>query len=253
VKTLALLVLLATVATVQAQGTYSEAGEKPYIERKDWRGLLDYNQAWTRAEPKNATAWYGLGMTYRVGFNQLSDAVNSFRHALALNPEWPEAWAQLSSAYSNMPGHHDDVLQTLREERQHMNRAGSEDWFKLGLNFDNAGSFKDLEPYNEAISAYTQSLKMNPRKADTWNNRGAAEESLSQNAAALSDFQHASQLGLALGAKNYDGLQRILAADAAAAANRANAPRTCVGSLSPSCMNDPSSATYKENHPAHTD
>ena len=60
-KILVLSILFATVGTVeQAQGAYSEAGEKPYIDRKDWRGLLGYNLAWTQAEPNNATAWYGL-------------------------------------------------------------------------------------------------------------------------------------------------------------------------------------------------
>jgi hypothetical protein len=33
------------VSAAQAQGGYSEAGEKSYIEHKDWRGLLRYNQA----------------------------------------------------------------------------------------------------------------------------------------------------------------------------------------------------------------
>jgi tetratricopeptide (TPR) repeat protein len=202
---------------VQAQGSYSEAGEKPYIDRKDWRGLLQYNLAWTRSEPNNATAWYGLGMTYRVGFSQPGDAANSFRQALALRPEWPQAWAELSSAYSNIPGRHNDVLETLREERQHMSHASSDDWFYLGLNFDNSGSFMDYEPYREAISAYTQSLNMNANRAETWNNRGSAESSLGNYTAALSDFQHASQLGLALGAKNYDGLKQALAANANAA------------------------------------
>jgi tetratricopeptide (TPR) repeat protein len=240
---------------LQAFGTFSEAGEKPYIDRKDWHGLLSYNQAWTRAEPNNPTAWYGLGMTYRLGFNQPGDAANSFQRALALNPEWPEAWAQLSAAYSNMQGHHNDVLRTLREEQQHMSRATSNDWFLLGLNFDNAGSFQDHAPYQEAISAYTQSLSMNPNRADTWNNRGSAEESLGDNAAALSDFQHAAQMGLATAARNYTALRQALAAQAAAAANRPSVPRPgtpgCYASLNPSCATDPNSAAYK-NDPAHS-
>jgi tetratricopeptide (TPR) repeat protein len=212
------LALFATVATaVQAQSSYSESAEKPYIDRKDWHGLLGYTQAWTRAEPNNPSAWYSLGMTYRVGFNQLREAADAFHRALALNPEWPKAYAELASAYSNMPGRHNDVLQTLREERQHMRRANATDWFYLGLNLDNAGSFMDHEPYREAISAYTQSLKMNANAAETWNNRGTAEGSLGDYTAALSDFQRASQLGLALGAKNYNGMKQALAAQAAAA------------------------------------
>jgi tetratricopeptide (TPR) repeat protein len=209
------MALLAAVATVaQAQQSYSEAGEKPYIDRQDWRGLLGYNQAWTRAEPSNPVAWYGLGMTYQAGLHDPREAADAFRRAVTLRPEWPQAWAHLSTAYSNLPGRHEDVLRTLREERQHMSHASSDDWFLLGLNFDNNGSFMDYEPYREAISAYTQSLNMNPNRAETWNNRGTAESSLGNYTAALSDFQHASQLGLALGTKNYNGLKQALAAQA---------------------------------------
>jgi tetratricopeptide (TPR) repeat protein len=252
-KTFVLLALLAMSPLLQAFGTFSEAGEKPYIDRKDWHGLLSYNQAWTRAEPNNPTAWYGLGMTYRLGFNQPGDAANSFQRALALNPEWPEAWAQLSAAYSNMQGHHNDVLRTLRAEQQHMSRASSDDWFLLGLNFDNNGSFMDHVPYQEAISAYTQALRMNANRAETWNNRGSAEESLGDNAAALSDFQHASRMGDAAAARNYTGLRQALAAQAAAAAaarQRGSGPLFCEGSLDAvHCGNDRSSSIYKENHP----
>lgn len=229
--------LVTVAAGVQAQGGYSEAGEKQYIDRKDWRGLLGYTQAWTRAAPNDPMAWYGLGMTYRVGFSQPREAADAFRRLVALRPEWPQGWAALAAAYSNMPGHPSDVnarvLATLREQRQHMSQASANDWFQLGLNFDNAGSIFDHEPYREAISAYDQSLKMNARSAETWNNRGSAEAALGNYAAALSDYQHASQLGLALGAKNYNGLKQALAAKAAAdKANAASASqRTGAGGM----------------------
>ena len=221
----ALALMMAIATTLQAQGRYSEAGETPFIERKDWRGLLSYVQAWTRAEPDNPLGWYGVGMTYRVGFNQPLEAASAFHQVVALNPEWPKAWAQLAAAYSNIPGYHNDVLRTLREERQHMGRATGDDWFLLGLDFDKAGSFMDHEPYREAISAYNQSLTMNAKKAETWNNRGSAQASLGNYTSALSDYQHASQLGLALGTKNYIGLKQALAAQAQANASAASSPR----------------------------
>jgi len=220
-----LVVLLATVATVaQGQKSYSEAGEKPYIDRGDWRGLLAYTRAWTSAEPNNAVAWYGLGMTYRVGLHQPREAADAFRRAVALRPEWPQAWAELAAAYSNVPGSREDAhaktLATLREERQHMSRASAEDWAKLGYNFEQNGSVMDHEPYREAISAYTQSLNINAQDPKIWNERGVVEaDDLGNYDAALSDFQHASQLGMALGTKNYNQLKQDLAARAAAAAS----------------------------------
>ena len=250
-RTFVLLAFLAMAPLVHALGTFSEAGEKPYMDRKDWRGLLGYNEAWTRAEPNNPMAWYGLGMTYRVGFNQPGDAADSFRRALALNPEWPEAWAQLSAAYSTMPGRHNDVLQALREEQQHMSHASSADWFRLGLNFNNNGSIMDHKPYSEAVSAYTRALTLNARDPAIWNNRGVSEHALGNDGAALNDYQQAAQLGSRLGGQNYTQLQRDLAAQAEQAkqaASRPHAPAAnCYRSSSIDCKNDPSSNIYHES------
>jgi hypothetical protein len=229
---MALLATVATVATVaQPQGSFSEAGEKPYIDRQDWRGLLGYNQAWTRAEPGNPVAWYGLGMTYQAGLHDPREAADAFRRAVTLRPEWPQAWAHLSSAYSNLPGQPNDVhakvLATLREQRQHMSQASAKDWAQLGLNFAQNGSVLDHEPYREAISAYTQSLNINAKDADVWNARGVVEENdLGDNSAALSDYQHAANLGLALGTQNYNQLRRDLAARASAASSSKSDPTT---------------------------
>jgi tetratricopeptide (TPR) repeat protein len=260
--------LFATVAMLcQAQESYSEAGLNQYINRSDWRGLLGYTQAWTRAEPNNPLAWYDLGKTYGAGLNQPREAADAFRRAVALRPQWPQAWAMLALncdqsaqfeaavvaakqaiaqaadqpkywnllavAYSNLPGHNDDVLTTLRGERQHMAQASADDWFYLGLAFDNAGSIMDHGPYGEAISAYGQSLNRNARNPMAWNNRGAAEQSLGNYAAALSDFQHASQMGLARGTENYNHLKQVLASNANAGTqgNGGFAPR-CAPNLS---------------------
>jgi tetratricopeptide (TPR) repeat protein len=263
-----LVALFATVASAgQAQESYSEAGLNQYINRSDWRGLLGYTQAWTRAEPNNPVAWYDLGKTYGAGLNQPREAADALRRAVALRPQWPQAWGMLAlnynqsaqyeaavaaakqaiaqsadqpkywnllaGAYSNLPGHNEDVLATLREERQHMGQASADDWFYLGLAFDSAGSIMDHGPYGEAISAYTQSLNRNASNPMTWNNRGAAEQSLGNYAAALSDYQHASQLGLARGADNYNHLKQVLASDANSGTpgNGGTAPR-CAPNLS---------------------
>jgi tetratricopeptide (TPR) repeat protein len=221
--------LASLIAPVWAQQRFSDAGQKPYIERKDWQGLLRYDLAWTQAEPRNALAWYGLGMTYRVGFNRLDDATGAFRRATLADPEFMKGWEALAATYSIMPGRHNDVLQTLRGQAQHMSKATSNDWFQLGLNLDKSGSFMDYQPYREAIYAYNQSLRLNPNRAETWNNRGTAESSMGNYDAALSDFQRASNMGLVLGTKNYNGLRQALAdqarAERAAAAARSSAMR----------------------------
>ena len=209
----AFFAILATAA--QAQQSYSEAGEKPYIDRKDWSGLLAYTQAWTHAEPNDPLAWYGLGMTYIVGLNQPRPAADAFRRAVTLRPEWPQAWAHLASVQSQMPGRPSDVnaivLATLREERQHMTHATAYEWTNLGFNFSQQASILDHEPDREAIDAYTQSLNINPKNSIAWYDRGVAEGDLGNYSAALSDYQHASQLGLARATESYNQLRQSLA------------------------------------------
>jgi hypothetical protein len=74
---------------------------------------------------------------------------------------------------------------------------------------------------------------MNAKNPLTWNNRGAAEQSLGNYTAALNDYQRSSQLGLARGTDNYKQLKQIIASNASAAAqgNGGSAPR-CAPNLS---------------------
>jgi len=105
-----------------------------------------------------------------------------------------------------------------------MSRASAWDWFQLGLNFEQNGSILDHEPYREAINAFTQSLNINAKHPKVWNERGVVEQNdLGNDVAALSDFQHASQLGSLQATKNYTKLKEGLAANAASSSQRVRA------------------------------
>jgi tetratricopeptide (TPR) repeat protein len=281
------LLIFACVIALPAAGQaqrYSIAGANPYVQRKDWNGLLAYTKAWTQADPNDPMAWYYLGQTYGIGFNQPANAANAFRRAVSLKPQWPEAWHALAftcdqskqykdavaaarraiaetpdkpnywntlaATYSHMEDWNDE-LQTLHEEEQHMARATSFDWFNLGNAYSNAGH------YQEALKAYNQSLQMAPNYGPAWNNLGVVEAALGQTAKALADYQRASQLGNSTGTGNYSSLQQQLAATRAAASARASGPRpftpACYQSLSPNCANDPSSLVYVRNHSSPPD
>jgi len=70
------------------------------VQSKDWNGLLSYAQGWTQAEPENATAWFYLGNTYGIGLNDPASAAPAFKHAVSINPNWPEAWNALGQVYA---------------------------------------------------------------------------------------------------------------------------------------------------------
>ena len=172
-------------------------GANQYVAKKEWPDLLAYTKAWTRTNPNEPMAWYYLGQTYGIGLNQPAQAANAFQRAVALRHDWPEAWHALAftsvqsrqyqqaitaakqaivlvperpnywntlaAAYSEIPDH-EHVIQTFREEQQHMSRATSYDWYNLANGYANALLFR------EASTACNQSLRMKSDYGETWNN-----------------------------------------------------------------------------------
>src|SRR5205085_5573476 len=76
----------------------------------------------------------------------------------------------------------------------------------------------------EAVDAYKQAVRLNPRYGNAWNNLGVAEEGLGAIQEALKCYQRAGAVGDAYGAQNYRKLQNAIAAAAAAANARSSQP-----------------------------
>jgi tetratricopeptide (TPR) repeat protein len=243
-----LVLFSATVPPLAGQGGYSYVGANAYVGRKDWSGLMAYCTAWTRADPNDPMAWYYLGQTYGVGLNQPAQAANAFRRAVALKPQWPEAWhalavtcnqtgqyqeeanaarhaiAQmpdrpnywndLAVAYSQM-GDWKDMVRTLEQEQQHMTRATSYDWYNLG------NAYHSVVHAKEAETCLLQSVKMNPQMGMAWNNLGVVEQGLGNYQAALADYRRAASLGDGFASGNYARLNRALTPPSA---RRGNGP-----------------------------
>ena len=247
----------ATLVPLAAQGGYSIAGANPYVARKDWNGLLAYTQAWARANPNDPMPWYYMGQTYGYGLNEPGQAVTAFRRALSMRQQWPEAWHALAftsvqaNQYDaavkavrqaiaqdpNRPNYYntlavaysyekdwDNMVQTLRDEQQHMGRATSYDWYNLGNGFSNSGRMQ------EAINAYNQSVRMNANYGNAWNNLAVAEQMIGNDQAAMADYKRATQLGNGLSAGNFNQLQQRIAAARAAATQSSGpgGPRRCM-------------------------
>ena len=232
-----LLVLLFTALPSFAQ-SYSVQGANAYVQSKDWNGLLSYAQGWTQAEPENATAWFYLGNTYGVGLNDPASAAPAFKHAVSINPSWPEAWNALGQVYAatgryqqaadalsravqlaprrpsywnNLAAVYTDqndferAAQTVdRGVEQSGGQANAFNWYIFG------NAYSNMRHYRKAIDAYNRAIAMNPSFAEAYNNRGVAEQLSDNSDAALGDFHRASQLGNDLGEKNYSELYRAM-------------------------------------------
>ncbi|TGO03536.1 hypothetical protein PN36_04950 [Candidatus Thiomargarita nelsonii] len=65
----------------------------------NWHTMLQLAKRWTEAKPRNATAWYAVGVaSHQLGeYNQSSDA---FQRSLKLDPDNAQTWANLGAVYS---------------------------------------------------------------------------------------------------------------------------------------------------------
>ncbi len=200
-----------------------------FLDRPDL--ALEPTKKGIELAPREAGAWTGLGQVYSK-LKQHPKAVDAYTHAVELKPENGNFWNNLASAYSEQ-GDYAKTLQTLERQAKiagpHQN---AELWYNLGnalttvaastwLHSD-AGKPKD-QILREAVYAYNQAIRLNPRYGNAWNNLGIAEEGLGETQEALKCYQRAGALGDSYGAQNYRTLQDEIAAAAAAAAAAANA------------------------------
>jgi tetratricopeptide (TPR) repeat protein len=155
-------------------------------ELKDWQGLLDWCQKWTKSEPKNAFAWYDLGVTYDY-LKRNDDAIEAYCQALRINPEFADPWYNLGIAYSDLK-RYDDAIEAYRQAIR-INPEFADAWFNLGVTYS---IFK--QRYDDAIEAYHQALRINPEYADAWFKLGFAYRNLKRYDDAIEAYRQALRI-----------------------------------------------------------
>ena len=79
----------------------------------DWQGMLNWCQKWTKSEPKNAEAWYVLGVAYDK-HKSYDDAIASYRQAIRINPKHVDAWNNIGVDYNDL-NRHNDAIEAYRQ------------------------------------------------------------------------------------------------------------------------------------------
>ncbi len=152
---------------------------------KDWLGLMDLAERWTRAQGKNAYSWYFLGLAF-AGLERNIEAVEALRASAQLNAKNASTWIHLGIAYANL-----NRLTDAIEANQQAVRIDSDEriaWNNLGVVYERAGR------YGEAAEAYRQGLRIDPRDAETWYSVGVACAGLDRHAEAIEAYRRALQL-----------------------------------------------------------
>src|SRR6516164_2850066 len=93
-----ILTMLLTGFGASVCQAFSLAEANAIKDRKDWNGLLQYGQAWAKAEPSDTNAWGTIFNAY-FGLNRLDLALEPIKHGVALSPQEPGAWNALGYTY----------------------------------------------------------------------------------------------------------------------------------------------------------
>lgn len=128
-------------------------------EAQNWTGLLDWCQRWTKAQPGNGSAWFGLGSAH-FHLNRHNDAIEAYQQTLRINPEDSRAWASLAAQY-NFLQRYTEAVDAARQAV----RIDAEDataWVFLGFAYSN------LKLFTEAVDPLRQAIRIDPANATAW-------------------------------------------------------------------------------------
>ena len=133
-----------------------EEGAIALEDKKNWQGMLDWCQKWTKSDCNNFNAWFCLGTAY-ANFNRHDDAIDAYHQALRIDPGMPNAWYNLGYAYYRVKRHNDAIDAYHQALRIDPEMASA--WYNLGA------AYAKLGRYDDAIEAYRQALRNDPELA----------------------------------------------------------------------------------------
>jgi ankyrin repeat protein len=122
----------------------AESGHSEWLKRavaleaaKDWEGLLDWCGRWTKSEPKNGVAWYGLGNAYGY-IERHSDAMEAYLQAIKIDPEHAKAWNNLGISYRHLD-RYDNAIEAYRQVIR-IDPKNGDAWYNLGVAYSLSGN-----------------------------------------------------------------------------------------------------------------
>ncbi len=142
----------------------------------------------TALDPNYASPWYSLGNIY-AALEQDDEAINAYRQAIAINPADPWPYHNLALVYEKMENYDQAIAlyrQAIERHATDYNRAVS--WDSLGNVYSDAGR------YEEAVQAFQEAIRLNPKYALPWNSLGDVYNALGNRQQAIAAYQQAIAL-----------------------------------------------------------
>ncbi|MBM4299996.1 MAG: serine protease [Deltaproteobacteria bacterium] len=152
---------------------------------QDWPGMLAHFRRWTKAEPGNELAWFSLALAYSE-MGRYREAIEAYREALRLKPDFADAWNNLGVSYEKM-GRYREAFEAFREALR-LKPDYASAWNNLGNAYGNLGR------HREAFEAFREALRLKPDDASAWNNLGNAYGNLGRYREAIEAYREALRL-----------------------------------------------------------
>jgi serine protease Do len=128
-----------------------EKGEVLY-DRKEYEGAIGFLRKAVEEDPQNAAAYYHLGICYRE--TRQIDAIEAFKAAIKINPDYFEAYCQLGATYNQL-NMQTEAITVLREALR-INPNHDEALLNLGI------AYTLNKKYDLAVSVLEKSLEIYP-------------------------------------------------------------------------------------------
>lgn len=130
----------------------------------NWTGSLDWCKRWTKAQPKNGSAWRQRGFANMV-LKRYSKAVDAYRQAVRIDPNDGYTWYVLGSSYI-MLEHYTEAIDAYQQLLR-INPKDASAWNRIG--FIN----ERIKRYPDAIASYQKAIRIDPKSADAWSSIGS--------------------------------------------------------------------------------
>ena len=132
-----------------------------------------------------AGTWYSNGIT-EMDFGNYSGAIESFEKAIALEPDYFEAWNGKADTLNRAKKYQDALIAS--DQVLMINPHYGKGWINRGYILYNLGR------YDEELNAYDRAIDIDPQNADAWFNRGYALAAVRRYDEAIRAFDRVAEL-----------------------------------------------------------
>jgi tetratricopeptide (TPR) repeat protein len=154
-----------------------------FSSKYDWLGQHNHALCWTKAVPKDADAWFYLGLAYRNS-RQYDKAIEAYQEAIRVNPEYSVAWLTLGDIYHLNYSQYDKAIDAC-QEAIYIDPEHADAWHHLGFAYAKSGH------HDKAISAIQEAIRINPEKVNAWCGLGSAYTESGQHDKAIRVYKEA--------------------------------------------------------------